>query len=195
MTADRAPGAGDRINPVVAKRIRLIAMDVDGTLTDGGIYIGAHQGEKIELKRFDIQDGMGMKFLQLAGIRTAMVTGRAGEASRLRAGELKVDEFVISGKRKLEAFETILEKHRLEWDECCFIGDDLIDIPIMQRVGLPVAVANAVREVKAIASYTTSKSGGKGAIREFVEDLLRARGEWDGLVEKYVSERSGERVS
>jgi 3-deoxy-D-manno-octulosonate 8-phosphate phosphatase (KDO 8-P phosphatase) len=182
------------MNPAIAARIRLVAMDVDGTMTDGGIFIGAVGGEKVEFKRFDIQDGMGMKFLQLAGIRTAMVTGRAGDASRLRAEELKVDEFVISGKHKLKAFEAILEKHQVGWEECCFIGDDLIDIPILQRVGLPVAVANAVPEVVAVAAFTTSKPGGSGAIREFVEALLRARGEWDGLVEKYVGERSHEAV-
>ena len=186
------------IDPKLAKRIRLVAMDVDGTMTDGGIYIGAVGGEKVEFKRFDIQDGMGIKLLQLAGLKTWMVTGRSGDASRLRADELKMDEFVIAGgkqRSKLRAFEELLEKHGIEWDECCFIGDDLIDIPIMQRVGLPVAVANAVPEVEKIAVYATSKAGGNAAIREFAEDFLKARGEWDELVETYVNERSGERVS
>lgn len=186
------------IDAAIARRIRLVAMDVDGTLTDGGLFIGAVAGEKVEFKRFDIQDGMGMKLLQHAGVQIWMVTGRAGDASRLRADELKVDEFVVAGgkaRAKVQVFEELLEKHGIGWDESCFIGDDLIDIPIMQRVALPVAVANAAPEVVAIASYTTAKTGGHGAVREFIEDLLKARGEWDDLVEKYVSERSGERVS
>jgi 3-deoxy-D-manno-octulosonate 8-phosphate phosphatase (KDO 8-P phosphatase) len=185
------------IDATRARRIRLVAMDVDGTMTDGGIYIGMVAGEKVEFKRFDIQDGMGMKLLQLAGLKTAMITGRAGDASRLRAEELKVDDFVVAGGRKrakVHAFEEILEKHGIAWEESCFIGDDLIDIPIMQRAGLPVAVANAVEEVRAIAAFTTSKPGGSGAVREVAEALLRARGEWDQLVETYISERSHERV-
>lgn len=181
------------LDPAVAKRIRLVAMDVDGTLTDGGLFIGAIGGEKVEFKRFDIQDGMGMKLLQHAGVQIWMVTGRAGDASRLRAEELKVDEFVIAGGKKLSklaVFEDLLEKHGIAWDESCFIGDDLIDIPIMRKVALPVAVANAAPDVLATAAFTTSRTGGKGAVREFIEALLKARGEWDRLVEKYVAERS-----
>jgi 3-deoxy-D-manno-octulosonate 8-phosphate phosphatase (KDO 8-P phosphatase) len=170
-------------------------MDVDGTLTDGGLFIGQVGGEKVEFKRFDIQDGLGIKLLQDAGLLTAMITGRAGDASRLRAEELKVDDFVVSGGQKLQAFEAILEKHGLGWDEVCFIGDDLIDIPIMKLAGLPVAVANAVTEVKACAAFTTKAAGGHGAVREFIEAFLTARGEWTATVETYVRERSGERVS
>jgi 3-deoxy-D-manno-octulosonate 8-phosphate phosphatase (KDO 8-P phosphatase) len=179
------------IDAAIARRIRLVGMDVDGTLTDGGLFIGAAQGgPRIELKRFDIQDGMGMKLLQRSGVLIALVTGRAGEAARLRAEELKVDEFVISGKHKLPAFTTIVEKHGVAWDESAFIGDDLIDIPIMERVALPVAVGNAVAEVKAVARHTTAAAGGHGAVREFAEALLKARGTWDDTVEEYVRERS-----
>ncbi|HEY2805697.1 MAG TPA: HAD hydrolase family protein [Gemmatimonadales bacterium] len=176
----------------VAARIRLVGMDVDGTLTDGGLYIGSSNGERVELKRFDIQDGMGMKLLQKAGLKIALVTGRAGDAARLRAEELKVDEFVISGKHKLPAFQTILDKHQLTWEETAYVGDDLIDIPLMKRVALPVAVANAAAEVKSCARHTTAAAGGHGAVREFCEALLRARGCWDTTVGNYVSERSGD---
>ncbi len=179
------------IDGAVAKRIRLVGMDVDGTLTDGGLYIGATQGgERVELKRFDIQDGMGMKLLQRAGLLIAMVTGRAGDAARLRAEELKVDDFVISGKHKLPAFEAVLKRHGVGWDEAAFVADDLIDIPLMQRVALPVAVANAASEVKSCAKHTTDEPGGHGAVRAFAEALLRARGCWDTTVKHYVEERS-----
>jgi 3-deoxy-D-manno-octulosonate 8-phosphate phosphatase (KDO 8-P phosphatase) len=177
------------IEPALARRIRLVGIDVDGTLTDGGLYIGAHAGEKIELKRFDIQDGMGIKLLQAAGLKVALVTGRGGEAARLRAEELRVDEFVVSGGHKLPALETVLEKHGVAWDETCFVGDDLIDIPVMKRAALPVAVANAVAEVKACARFTTAAPGGHGAVRELTEALLRARGCWDTTVGTYLRER------
>ena len=121
------------IEPVVARRIKLVGFDVDGTLTDGGLFIGAG----IELKRFDIQDGLGVNLLKRAGLLTAVVTGRAGEAARIRSEEMGIDEFVISGGQKLTAFEAILARRGLKFEECAFVGDDLPDIPIMRQVGLP----------------------------------------------------------
>lgn len=195
MTGFRLPGVvlGHGLDAAIARRVRVVAMDVDGTLTDGGLYIGAVAGERVEFKRFDIQDGMGMKLLQAAGVQVWMVTGRDGQASRLRAEELKVDEFVVAGGKKtskMKAFAQLLEKHGIGWDECCFIGDDLIDIPIMKKVALPVAVANAVPEVRACARVVTETPGGHGAVRELVETLLRARGTWTEIVDAYVAERS-----
>ena len=200
MTGFRLPGVviGNGIDAALARRIRLLAMDVDGTLTDGGLYIGSMGGEKVEFKRFDIQDGMGMKLAQLAGLKIWMVTGRAGDASRLRAEELKVDEFVVAGGKqghKLQAFEKLLARHGIDWNECAFLGDDLIDIPIMKRVALAAAVANATPEVRACARFVTEAAGGHGAVRELVEVLLRARGTWSEIVDTYIAERSGERVS
>ena len=177
------------IDPTVARRIRLIAFDVDGVLTDGGLYIGAVQGEKVELKRFDIQDGLGVKLLTRAGLLTAMVTGRAGDAARIRAEEMDVDEFVISGGHKVPAFEAMLERRQVTWEETCYVGDDLIDIPIMTRVALPVAVANAAAEVKACARFTTQASGGHGGVREFAEAFLRAVGLWTDVLQSYLEER------
>ena len=177
------------IDPTVARRIRLIGFDVDGVLTDGGLYIGAVQGEKVELKRFDIQDGLGVKLLTRAGLLTAMVTGRAGDAARIRAEEMDVDEFVISGGHKVPDFEAMLERRQVTWEETCYVGDDLIDIPLMTRVALPVAVANAVPEVKACARYTTQARGGHGGVREFAEAFLRAVGLWTDVLQSYLEER------
>ena len=180
------------IEPVLARRIKLVGFDVDGTLTDGALYIGAARGSEampIELKRFDIQDGLGMNLLKRAGLLTAIVTGRAGEAARIRAEEMGVDEFVVSGGQKLAAFEAILARRAVKFEECAFVGDDLNDIPVLHQVGLPVAVANAAPEVKEAAAHTTMARGGHGAVREFVEALLTARGSWSKTVQAYLKER------
>ena len=180
------------IEPVLAKRIRLVGLDVDGTMTDGGLYIGGPDGKPVELKRFDIQDGMGMKLLQRAGIKLALITGRAGDAAQRRAEELEVDEFIISGKHKLPAFETMLAKHGVTWEQTAFVGDDLIDIPLLHRAALPVAVAYAVPEVQDPCLLTHERRGGHGAVREFVELLLKARGEWGNVVKTSLRERGDE---
>lgn len=180
------------IEPAVARRIRIVGLDVDGTMTDGGLYIGTAGGggQTVELKRFDIQDGLGVHLLRAAGLVVAVVTGRAGDAARLRAEELHVDEFFAdAGARKLPAFEAILAKHQARWEEACFIGDDLPDLPLLRRVGLPVAVANACREAKLAARFTTVAPGGHGAVREFAQALLEARGAWTDQVRSYLRER------
>ena len=178
------------IEPAVARRIRLVGFDVDGTMTDGGVYLGTAGREGVELKRFDIQDGLGVHLLRRAGLTVAILTGRAGEAARMRADDLEVDEFVAdAGARKLPLFEEILKKRQVRWEEACFIGDDLPDLPLLRRVGLPVAVANACREAKEAARYTTAAGGGRGAIREFTEAFLQARGAWTDSVRTYLRER------
>lgn len=181
------------VDPVIARRIRLVGFDVDGVMTDGGVYIGRAGDENVELKRFDIQDNVGLKLLRAAGIRVVIVSGRYSPATELRARELSVDEVVQDdAARKLPAFESLLVEHAVSMDEAAFVGDDLPDIPVLRRVALPVAVANAVAEVQAVAGHVTRAPGGHGAVREFCEDLLRARGEWDSAVVEYLSER-GER--
>ncbi|MBI4542811.1 MAG: HAD hydrolase family protein [Gemmatimonadetes bacterium] len=178
------------IEPAVAKRIQLVGLDVDGTMTDGGIYMGVGGGQTMELRRFDIQDGLGVHLLRAAGLPVVLVTGRGGEAARLRAQELRVDEFVAdAAARKLPVFEGILSRRQVRWEEACFIGDDLPDLPILRRVALPVAVANAARDVKEVARFTTTAGGGRGALREFVEVFLRARGVWTDVVRHYLRER------
>ena len=174
-----------------ARRVRLVAFDVDGVLTDGGIYLGASGTQPVELKRYDIQDGLGMYFLRRAGIRTAIVTGRVSESVRMRAAELEVDHLAQDPQaQKLVALTRITREAGITFDQVAFVGDDLPDQCVMRRVGLPVAVGNAVAEVRAIATITLTRTGGAGAVRELVERLLRARGQWDDLVETYVAERS-----
>jgi len=178
------------IEPTLARRIRLIGLDVDGTLTDGGVYLGLAGAERVELKRYDIQDGLGVLFLKMAGLPVVIVTGRAGDVARLRAAELEVDEFVADPlARKLEPFEALLKRRNLRWEEACFIGDDLPDLPLLRRVGLPVATANAVAEVRDVAAHTTRAEGGHGAVREFAETFLKARGTWAEVTRTYLRER------
>ena len=120
-----------------------------------------------------------------------IVTGRAGEAARIRAEELQVDEFVAdAGARKLPLFEgMLLRKRQLRWEEACFIGDDLPDLPLLRRVALPVGVANACAEVREVVRFTTVRAGGRGALREFAEAFLKARGVWNDVVRDYLRER------
>ena len=180
------------LDPRVARRVRLLALDVDGVLTDNGAYIGSVAGERVELKRFDIQDGLGLALLTGTDIRVAIISGRRSEATALRARELKIDDVLQdSGARKVPLLAGLLDKHGLGWDEVAFVGDDLADLPVMQRVGLPIAVANAVEEVKAMAAYVTEAAGGKGAVREVVTAVLRARDEYDAAVARYLLERDG----
>ncbi|MEE9533875.1 MAG: HAD hydrolase family protein [Acidimicrobiia bacterium] len=180
------------IDPETARRIKLVGFDVDGVLTDAGVYTGMAGNEPVEFKRFDIQDGVGMRLLREAGMKTAIVSGRISRATALRAEELEIDEvFQDDGAQKLSAFEEILARHGLSWEEAAFVGDDLPDLPLLTRVGLPVAVVNAVPEVRDVAQYVTKMPGGRGAVREFIEVLLRARGEWETAVERYVNARGG----
>ena len=184
------------IEPGVAKRIKLVGFDVDGVLTDGGVYLGAVADRSGvvsnpgELKRFDIQDGLGIVLLKMAGLHTAVVTGRTGEAARMRAEELGIDDFSAnSSAHKLEAFEKILARRHVRWEEAAFVGDDLPDLPLLRRVALPVAVANATSDVKEIARFTTTATGGHGAVREFIELFLKARGVWKDVTGRYLHER------
>lgn len=174
-----------------ARRVRLVVLDVDGVMTDGGIYLGATRGgERFELKRFDITDGMGTLLLQMAGVEVAILTGRESEAVRMRAQELRVQECLQHHwGGKLALMQELLERRGFAWEQVAFLGDDLVDLPILRRVGLPAAVGNATAEVRALALWVGEKHGGRGAVREFAEALLTARGEWPALVERYVAER------
>lgn len=174
-----------------ARSIRLVGLDVDGVLTDGGIYLGAVDGRPMEFKRYEIQDGLGIFLMQRAGLRVAIVTGRVSESVRLRAAELRIDDVSQDpDAQKLPGFLAILERHGIGLHEAAFIGDDFPDMAVLRRVGLPVAVGNAVPEVKAACTLHLQRRGGKGAIREFAELLLKARGQWSAVTEKYVAERS-----
>jgi 3-deoxy-D-manno-octulosonate 8-phosphate phosphatase (KDO 8-P phosphatase) len=178
------------IEAAVARRIRLLALDVDGVLTDNGIWIAPVAGTRVEFKRFDIQDGLGLVLLRHSAIEVAWVSGRHSEATELRARELKVATLLqVTKARKLPAVEQLLAEKGLGWDELAFVGDDLADLPILRRAGLPMAVANATAEVKQASRWISSAAGGQGAVREAVEALLKARGEWDAAVRDYLRER------
>jgi 3-deoxy-D-manno-octulosonate 8-phosphate phosphatase (KDO 8-P phosphatase) len=179
------------IDSELARRIRLVGLDVDGVLTDGGIYIGDVDGERMEFKRYDIQDGLGVTLLRQAGIKVVIVTGRVSESVRLRAAELRADDLAQDElARKLPAFQRILENHAIAPEDAAFIGDDFPDLAILRIVGLPVAVGNAVPEITEACSLRLARSGGRGAVREFAEILLRARGDWERVTEEYVISRS-----
>ncbi len=181
------------IDAATAARIRLVCFDVDGVLTDGGIVLGDAAGQRVELKRYDIQDGLGIVMLRQAGFLTAIITGRESESVALRARELQVDELIQDRHaRKVPALRKLLERRGLDWPEVAFVGDDLPDLGVMRLVGLPIAVGNATAEARACARVTLTRSGGAGAVREFCELLLRARGEWDAQVERYVASRAEE---
>ena len=179
------------IDAVLANAIRLVVLDVDGVLTDGGIYLGAVDGKPMEFKRYDIQDGLGIYLLQKAGIRVAIITGRVSESVRLRAAELGVEDLAQDpNAQKLPAFLSMLDKHGIAPSEAAFVGDDFPDLAVLRLVGLPVAVGNAVPEIARECKLTLTRAGGRGAIREFAELLLKARDQWDDVTERYVDERS-----
>ena len=178
-----------------ARAVRLVALDVDGVLTDGGIYLGDVDGARHEFKRYDIQDGLGIRFLREAGILVAIVTGRVSESVRLRAEELEVDALAqVRDAYKMPALLRILDDRGLDPAACAFVGDDFPDLAVLRAVGLPVAVANAAPEVARECAVRLTRTGGRGAVREFAELLLRARGEWGPVTERYVRERSGASV-
>jgi 3-deoxy-D-manno-octulosonate 8-phosphate phosphatase (KDO 8-P phosphatase) len=167
----------------------MVALDVDGVLTDNGIWIGPIAGQRVELKRFDIQDGLGMRLLHTAGIPVIWLSGRHSAATALRAEELRVDEVLqVAGPEKLDALSQVLARRGVGWDEVAYVGDDLADLQVMRRVGLPIAVANAVPEIRAAAVALTTAPGGHGAVREIVDALLKARGVWSDMLERYFTE-------
>ena len=184
-----------RIERTLATRIKVVGLDVDGVLTDGGVYLGAAtsnaNGVPFELKRYDIQDGLGIQLLRECGLKVVIITGRVSESVAQRARELRVDAVVQDPQaRKLPALTTIASDFGCTLEEVAFVGDDLPDLAVLRRVGLPVAVGNAVAEVRRAAHLQLRAHGGHGAVREFAEALLCARGEWTDAVERYVASRS-----
>ena len=176
------------IAPAAAKRVKFVGLDVDGVLTDGGIFLGDADGKRVELKRYEIQDGLGVVLMRSAGIKVGIITGRESESVRLRGEELKVDAVAQDSKaRKLSALKKILAQFSIDLADAAFVGDDLPDLGVLRVVGMPVAVANASKEVKDAAGIHLTRKGGHGAVREFAELLLTARGEWTATVERYVT--------
>ena len=158
------------------KKIKVVAMDVDGVLTDGRIIIDS---KGVETKNFDVQDGFGIVLLKKCGIKTAIISARKSGVTAHRAKDLKIDKVYVGVCPKLSAYERMLKEFKVLDEEVCFIGDDLADLGVMYRCGVSVAVANAVPEVKQIADYVTVRQGGRGAVREIVKLILQAQGHWD----------------
>ncbi|MCS6884411.1 MAG: HAD hydrolase family protein [Acidobacteriota bacterium] len=165
-----------------ASRIKLLAMDCDGVLTDGSIILSSG-GE--DIKRFHSRDGQGLTLAKAAGLRTAIISGRSSKALEYRARELGIDFLVQQSSDKLVELIRILELAGVSAQEAAFIGDDLPDLPAMRYVGLAIAVRDAVDEVKAAAHIITSKSGGQGAVRESIEFILKARLLWNSVTDRY----------
>ena len=164
--------------------LRLVVFDVDGVLTDGRI-IYTESGD--EIKSFDVRDGHGIKLLQRAGLECAIITSRDSRIVRRRAEELGIGLLYQGMLDKVVALEDILRRRGLRADEVAFIGDDLVDVPVMRRVGLPVAVRDAVDEVKDVALYVTERPGGRGAVREITEIILKIKGVWKELLMHYLN--------
>ena len=175
-----------------ASEVGLVILDVDGVLSDGGIYLWADaDGTRCEAKRFDAQDGLAIKLLMWAGLEVIIVSGRYSAATAMRCEELGVTECHQDPEaRKLPLITDLLERRGFEWGQVAMMGDDLADVPVLRKVGLPIAVANAVPEVKEVAAAVTQLSGGRGAVREFARGLLQARGQWDTVLQEYYDARS-----
>ena len=177
-----------KISPALKKRasrIRILLMDVDGTMTDGSVtLLSQSDGSALEIKTFDAHDGQGLTLAQTAGLRTGCITGRESPALLRRAGEMKMEFIYMKQPVKMPAYEDVLRKAEASDHEVAFVGDDLPDIPLLRRAGLAIAVGNAVPEVKEIAHYTTKALAGHGAIREAVELILRSKGIWNEMIDK-----------
>lgn len=197
-----------------AKKIKLLLFDVDGVLTDGKLFIfpvpadaqqttqehaAKHGGQGgfglvsqtlIEAKGFHAHDGTAISLARLAGIKTGLITKRISETVALRARDLKLEHVHQGIQDKLTVFREILRQEGLRSDEAAFVGDDVIDLPVMRNCGFAVAVANARSEVKREAHYVTPHSGGDGALRDAVEYILKAQGKWKQVVDEYTAERT-----
>jgi 3-deoxy-D-manno-octulosonate 8-phosphate phosphatase (KDO 8-P phosphatase) len=177
-----------KISPALKKRarqIKVVLMDVDGTMTDGSVtLLSQSDGSALEIKTFDAHDGQGLTLANTAGLRTGCITGRESSALLRRAREMKMEFIYMKQPLKMPAYEEILRNSGVSEAEVAFIGDDLPDIPLLRRAGLAVAVGDAVPEVKNVADYTTKAHAGHGAIREVVELILRSKGIWEELIDK-----------
>lgn len=169
-----------------AKKIRLILMDIDGTLTDGGVCLLSlpNGGGIAEMKVFNSQDGLAIKLAHVMGLKTGFITGRSSPAVQRRAEELSVDYVYLGQATKMAALEESVQMAGVTLDQVAYLGDDLPDMPVAQRSGLAVAVADAAPELKAISHYVTRAPGGKGAARELVELILMAQGRWEEAIPK-----------
>lgn len=203
-----------RMSKLRAKKIKLILFDVDGVLTDGKIWIfpspagqqsvleqSSNRGQEadrevrgaslIEAKGFNAHDGAGISLARLGGVKTGLITKRVSETVALRARDLKMEHVYQGIHNKAAVLKQILEKDGITADEVAFVGDDVIDLPVMRLCGLRIAVKNARPEVKSEAHWVTTHTGGDGAARDAIEYILKAQGKWKTAVEEYIAERGG----
>jgi len=167
------------------KKIKLLILDVDGVMTDGRIIM---DDEGREIKNFHVRDGHGIKVLQRYGIKVALLTGRKSKVVEYRARDLDIKDVYQKVYNKKEVFEKILKKYKLSAEEAAFIGDDIIDVPVLKSVGFSVAVADAIDVVKKSVHYVTENQGGNGAVREICEMILKAHGKWPEIAARYEFE-------
>ena len=181
-----------------ARKIKLLLFDVDGVMTDGKLWIfpnpplpkpgkgGAPTPDEIEAKGFHAHDGIGISLARLAGLKTGLITKRISQTVALRARDLKLDYVYQGVAVKVRTFDEILRQEKITAAEAAYVGDDVIDLPVMRRCGFAVAVANARDEVKQEAHWVTPHAGGDGALRDVVDYILRAQGSWDRVVKAYL---------
>jgi len=162
--------------------VKLVLIDNDAVLTDGRIVYGDYGDE---LKFFDVQDGHGISMLKRAGLVTVILSGRKSRINKRRAKELHIAKVYQNVSDKLAVFPKILRTFKVKPEEVCYIGDDLIDLPILRRVGFAAAPANAIDEVKTMVNYVAQKSGGRGAVREVTDLILKSQGKWEQVTERY----------
>jgi len=165
-----------------AKRIKLLLLDIDGVMTDGHIIYGNYGDE---IKNFDVHDGLGVMLVKRAGLKCAIITAKGSPVVKKRAKVLRIDKVYMDIHYKIRALPDIKRRFRVNEDEICYIGDDIIDVALLKRVGLAVAVANARDEVKQAAHYVTERSGGRGAVREICEIILKSQGKWETVTKPY----------
>jgi 3-deoxy-D-manno-octulosonate 8-phosphate phosphatase (KDO 8-P phosphatase) len=165
------------------KRIKLLITDIDGVMTDGRIVYSIYGDE---LKFFDVTDGFGISLLYRAGIRTIIITAKKSRIVKMRGRDLKAARVYAGFMDKIIPFNDVLKRFKVKPEEICFIGDDLLDVPVLKRVGFAVSVPNAMEEVKAIAHYVTFKAGGRGAVREICDLILKSQDKWDQVTSKYL---------
>ena len=177
-----------KISPALKKRaaqIQVLLMDVDGTMTDGGVVLLSQpDGTALEIKVFDAHDGQGLTLAHTAGIRTGCITGRESAALLHRTREMHMEFVYMKQPLKIPAYEEILKKTGVPESAVAYIGDDLPDIPLMRRVGLAVAVGDATTEVKKAAHFTTKAHAGRGAVREAIELVIKSKGMWNEMIDK-----------
>ncbi len=165
-----------------AKKVKLLLLDVDGVLTDGRIIYDSHGAD---MKLFDVHDGLGVYALKRAGIPVILITAKGSKAIKPRAKDMQVAAVFENIFPKISVLAEILKKYSVSREQVCFVGDDLVDLCLMKKVGLPIAVSNACQEIKQVASYITLKKGGRGAVREVAELILKLQGKWKDIVRLY----------